>query len=86
MATHANFQSTQQLGTVDQAAVSAKLSTFAKVVVGFYRTFTASIRASRDIEQLSQLNDHQLRDIGIDRHDITRRVYDRHFEDHAKRD
>jgi len=83
MATHANFQSIQQLGTVDQDAVSVKLSVFSKIAVRLYRTLTASIRASRDIELLNQLSDHHLRDIGIARHDISRRVYGLHFTDHA---
>ena len=85
MATHTNLHGHNHVEAVDKEAIGEQLSLFSRIITKFGRSFMASVRASREIEELSRLSDHQLRDIGLPRHEIAHRVYDHHFPKRAGR-
>ena len=52
---------------------SAKFSPFASMAK-FFKSVAQEISMQRAIVELESLNDRQLRDLGIERHDIAKRV------------
>jgi uncharacterized protein YjiS (DUF1127 family) len=49
-----------------------------KFIKGVFAAIVKAQELRAQVWQLSNLTDAELRDIGINRHDITRRVYDMH--------